>query len=103
MTITAEKIEKTFFNFIIENGKAPSRKEIVSYFDMPGPALLEILGEFSKNLETTWRLNEMEREMLGKLIIDADKSLHTILSKVSFLPVWSSQCRVISRKMGPKN
>ena len=47
--------------------------------------------------------NNMNVEQEIKALIDADKSLHTILSKVSFLPVWSSQCRVISRKMGPKN
>ena len=97
MKITADIIESTFFNFVYENGRSPSRKEIVHETGTSGSMLLEILGEHSKNLEATWRLDEIERETLGQLINENDKSLHMIKGPISFLPVWSSQCRVMNK------
>ena len=95
---TAETIEKVFFDFVSQYKRTPSRKEIVEILGIPGASLLEILGDASKNLSRTWALEKKERYMLGKLIIENDKSLHNLIGPISFLPVWSAQCKVMNRK-----
>ena len=100
MKPSAKQIESYFFDFMKKNGISPSRKEIVEAFGVPGEEILEILGPFSRNIEATWGLNLNERKMLTKIIMEHDESFQCLLKDVCFLPVWSAQCKVVSKHGG---
>ena len=94
MKCTADTIQEAFFDFTYEYHRTPSRNEIVDLLGAPGSELIKVLGDSSDNLKRTWDLNEKERNMLGQLIIRADKSIHSLTDPICFLPAWCAECKV---------
>ena len=96
--MTIEEIENAFFSLSLKNEIAPSRKDMVEHLGGSGDQILETLGTYAKNLEKAWSLNIDARAYLAKKIQEAPSELHVIASKVSFLPVWSGESKVVTKK-----